>query len=299
MTTDATVSPGAPTPEISRVGVIGCGVMGSGIAEVCLRAGLEVVDLEVDERAIDAGRRRVEASLSRAVERGRLGADQRDAAVGRLGFTTAVADLGGVDLVIEAAVESEAAKRPLFAELDERLGELAILASNTSSIPISRLTSAARRHPERVIGMHFFNPVPVLKLVEITPALLTSETTFDRAAAFATGVLGKKVIRSSDRAGFIVNALLVPYLIGAIRMFESGFATAEDIDTGMVEGCAHPTGPLALLDLIGLDTMLFIAESMFDEYKDPRYAPPQVLRRMVDAGWLGRKSGRGFFEYAG
>ncbi len=280
------------------VGVVGCGLMGSGIAEVCARSDLEVVVVDVDETAVAAGMRRIETSLQRAMRSGKLAEPLGEAALSRIVFTTDLARLGGSELVIEAVSEDAEVKLRIFERLDaivER--EDAILASNTSSIPIMKLAMVTRR-PESVIGMHFFNPVPVLPLMELISSLLTSVSTADRAASFATEVLGKHVVRSKDRAGFIVNALLIPYLLSAIRMLETGFATAEDIDVGMVEGCAHPMGPLALTDLIGLDTTMAVSESLYEEFKEPLYAPPPLLNRMVDAGLLGRKSGRGFYEYA-
>jgi len=282
---------------IERVGVVGCGLMGSGIAEVCARAGLDVLVREAGPEAAEAGRARLVSSLDRGVAATKLTEGERDAALARLDFTTDLADLSDRQLVIEAVVEDEQMKVDIFSELDRVLSaDDAILASNTSSIPIMKLGTATGR-PEQVIGIHFFNPVPVLRLVEVVTSLMTSETTLDRAEAFATGDLSKRVIRSQDRAGFVVNALLVPYLLSAIRMMESGFASAEDIDTGMVEGCSHPMGPLRLTDLIGLDTTLAVAESLYEEFKEPLYAPPPLLSRMVDAGLLGRKAGRGFYEY--
>lgn len=280
------------------VGVVGCGLMGSGIAEVCARSGLEVVVVDVDEAAVAAGMRRIETSLQRAMRSGKLAEPLGEAALSRITFTTDLARLGGSELVIEAASEDAEVKLRIFERLDAVVERKdAILASNTSSIPIMKLAMVTGR-PESVIGMHFFNPVPVLPLMELISSLLTSDGTAQRAASFATEVLGKHVVRSKDRAGFIVNALLIPYLLSAIRMLETGFATAEDIDVGMVEGCAHPMGPLALTDLIGLDTTMAVAESLYEEFKEPLYAPPPLLNRMVDAGLLGRKSGRGFYEYA-
>ncbi|KWX00932.1 3-hydroxybutyryl-CoA dehydrogenase [Carbonactinospora thermoautotrophica] len=283
--------------DIRRVGVVGAGLMGSGIAEVCARAGLDVLVSERDAASAEAGRARVEKSLARAVRAKKISAEERDSALQRLRF---VADLGEMvdrDLVVEAVAEHEPTKLEVFAALDKVVERSdAIFASNTSSIPIMKLAMATSR-PEQVIGMHFFNPVPVLKLVELIPSLLSSEETQARVEAFATGVLGKTVVRSKDRAGFVVNALLIPYLLSAIRMLESGFASAQDIDNGMVLGCAHPMGPLALVDLIGLDTTKAVAESMYEEFKEPLYSPPPLLLRMVDAGLLGRKSGRGFYDY--
>jgi 3-hydroxybutyryl-CoA dehydrogenase len=285
-------------PGIERVGVVGCGLMGSGIAEVCARAGLDVVVREVDAEAAERGRTRLIASLDRGLQAGKLSEAERDAAASKLAFTTDLADLADRQLVIEAVVEDESLKSEVFATLDKVVtDDSAILASNTSSIPIMKLGTATQR-PEQVLGIHFFNPVPVLKLVELVTSLMTAPATSLRAEAFATDVLHKRVIRSQDRAGFVVNALLIPYLLSAIRMMESGFATADDIDTGMVEGCNHPMGPLRLTDLIGLDTTLAVAESLYQEFKEPLYAPPPLLSRMVEAGLLGRKTGRGFYEYA-
>ncbi|MFF3335296.1 3-hydroxybutyryl-CoA dehydrogenase [Streptomyces sp. NPDC002888] len=285
-------------PPIRKVGVVGCGLMGAGIAEVCARAGLDVVVHEVSEPAATAGRARLTASLDRGVRRGKLSGAERDTARDRIRVTTDLLDLADRDLVVEAATEDERVKVELFAALDKIVArEDALLASNTSSLPIMKLGMATTR-PHQVIGVHFFNPVPVLELVEIVPSLLTGTQTQSRAEDFVTGVLGKQVIRAQDRAGFVVNALLVPYLLSAIRMLESGFASAEDIDTGMVLGCAHPMGPLSLADLIGLDTLTAIAEAMYADFKDPLHAPPPLLLRMVEAGLLGRKSGRGFHAYS-
>lgn len=283
--------------DIARVGVVGGGLMGSGIAEVCARAGLDVLVAEIDAAAAEAGQRRIAKSLDRGVSSGKLSEDDRDAALKSIAFTTDLGDLADRQLVVEAIIEDEASKVDVFARLDKVVeDEGAILASNTSSIPIMKLGIATAR-PEQVIGIHFFNPVPVLHLVELVVSLMTSEATSAAADDFATNVLHKKVIRSKDRAGFVVNALLIPYLLSAIRMLESGFATAEDIDTGMVEGCNHPMGPLRLTDLIGLDTTLAVAQSLYEEFKEPLYAPPPMLSRMVEAGLLGRKTGRGFYDY--
>jgi 3-hydroxybutyryl-CoA dehydrogenase len=272
--------------------------MGSGIAEVCARAGLDVVVTEVSDDALKAGQARIEKSLARAVRNGKLTDDDRSAAQDRIRFTPTMDDFADRQLVVEAVAESEPAKTEVFTTLDKVVTDpAAVFASNTSSIPIMKLGMATSR-PQQVIGIHFFNPVPVLKLVELVPSLMTSADTKARAQAFAQGKLGKEVILSTDRAGFVVNALLVPYLLSAIRMLESGFASPEDIDTGMVQGCAHPMGPLALTDLIGLDTTKAIAESMYAEFKEPLYSPPPLLLRMVDAGLLGKKSNRGFYDYS-
>jgi 3-hydroxybutyryl-CoA dehydrogenase len=282
---------------VERIGVVGCGLMGSGIAEVCARAGLDVLVAETSPEALERGRARITASLEQAVRRGKLDADASAAALGRLRFTTDLGDYADRELVVEAVAEDEAIKVEVFSALDKVVTDReAILASNTSAIPIMKLAMATSR-PEQVIGIHFFNPVPVLSLVELVSSLLTGERTATRAEEFLTGTLGKHIIRAQDRAGFVVNALLVPYLLSAVRMFESGFASAEDIDSGMVLGCAHPMGPLRLLDLIGLDTTKAIAESLYDEFKEQLYSPPPLLLRMVDAGLLGKKSGRGFYEY--
>jgi 3-hydroxybutyryl-CoA dehydrogenase len=279
-------------------GVIGCGLMGSGIAEVLARAGRQVLVHEVDASAAESGRKRVESSLARAVRTGKLSEPEREQVLGRITVGWELEALADADVVIEAASEDEGVKIQLFRRLDALLvREDAVLASNTSSIPIMKLGTATRR-PEQVIGMHFFNPVPVLPLVEVVPSLLTSGETVRRVQHLAEQELGKTVILSQDRAGFIVNALLVPYLLSGVRMLESGFASAHDIDAGMVRGCAHPMGPLQLTDLIGLDTVKAIAESLYDEFKEPLFSPPPMLLRMVEAGLLGRKSGRGFYEYA-
>lgn len=283
--------------SIERVGVVGGGQMGSGIAEVSAKAGANVIVFEPTEELAEAGRKRVTSSLERAASKGKLSESDRDAALGRLTFTTNLADLADRQLVIEAVVEDEAVKGKIFAQLDELITDPdAVLASNTSSIPIMKI-AAATKNPSRVLGLHFFNPVPVLPLVELISTLVTSDDVVARTEEFASGVLGKKVVRCGDRSGFIVNALLVPYLLAAIRMAEAGVATVEDIDTAVVAGLSHPMGPLRLSDLIGLDTMKLIADSMYDEYKDPSYAPPPLLLRMVEAGQLGKKSGKGFYSY--
>lgn len=283
--------------DIARVGVVGCGLMGSGIAEVCARGGLDVLVVDAGEAAVKAGRERIEGSLANAVRRGKLDVGDAESAREALTFSWELESLADRDLIVEAVTEDEAVKTSIFRQLDQIVeGADAIVASNTSSIPIMKLAMATRR-PEHVVGLHFFNPVPVLPLVELVSSLVTSPETTERSAAFAADVLGKHVIRSQDRAGFIVNALLIPYLLSSIRMLESGFATAEDIDTGMVQGCAHPMGPLALSDLIGLDTTMAVARSLYEEFKEPLYAPPPLLCRMVEAGLLGRKSGRGFHTY--
>ncbi len=284
------------TKVIDRVGVVGCGLMGSGIAEVTARAGLEVVVTESSPSAAEAGMARVANSLKRAVTSGRLSDADHDATWQRMSFGHQLDALHDCDLVIEAVAEDEAMKIEVFGRLDDLCKPDAVLASNTSSIPIMKLARATKREAQ-VIGIHFFNPVPVLPLVELVTSLLTSPETATDIEQFAGDTLGKTVIRSRDRAGFIVNALLIPYILAAIRMLESGFATADDIDTGMVKGCAHPMGPLRLADLIGLDTVQAVAESLYSEFKEQLYAPPSLLLRMVEAGLLGRKAGRGFYEY--
>ena len=294
----ATAGSGGDTPAVEKVGVVGGGIMGSGIAEVAARSGCDVLLCEVSEAAAESAAARIAKSLARAEKSGKLSAAEREAAQGRLRTVTDLTELADRDLVIEAVVEDEAEKVAIFQALGKVVAPTALLASNTSSIPIMKL-AAVTPHPERVIGMHFFNPVPVLPLVELVPSLLTAPETVARADAYAAGRLGKHTVLSKDRAGFVVNALLIPYLLAAIRMVESGFASAEDIDTGMVDGCAHPMGPLALTDLIGLDTTMAVAQSRYAEFKEPLYAPPPLLLRMVEAGLLGRKAGRGFFDYGG
>jgi 3-hydroxybutyryl-CoA dehydrogenase len=282
--------------SIERVGVVGCGLMGAGIAEVCARAGLDVTVVESNDQAADAGHQRLTKSLTRAQERGKL--DNAEEVLGRIAISTELTALKDRELVVEAIVEDEPTKVALFRQLDEIVtGQGAILASNTSSIPIMKLGIATKR-PTHVLGVHFFNPVPVLSLVELVPSLITSSETIDKARSFVVDQLGKHPIESQDRAGFIVNALLIPFILSAIRMLESGFATAEDIDAGLVRGAAHPQGPLALADLIGLDTTKAVAESLYAEFKEPLYAAPPLLNRMVDAGLLGRKTGRGFYTYS-
>jgi 3-hydroxybutyryl-CoA dehydrogenase len=280
---------------MDRIGVVGCGLMGSGIAEVSARAGLEVVVVETSPEAVEAGRARLTRSLQRAQERGKLA--DADEVLGRIRVVEGLGALADRDLVVEAIVEDEATKVALFRELDEVVtSPNALLASNTSSIPIMKLAVATKR-PSHVLGVHFFNPVPVLSLVELVPSLLTAPESTERARAFVQDQLGKHAIDCQDRAGFVVNALLIPFILSAIRMVESGFASAEDIDEGLVRGAAHPQGPLALADLIGLDTTKAVAESLYEEFKEPLYAAPPLLARMVEARLLGRKTGRGFYTY--
>ncbi|HEY7629235.1 MAG TPA: 3-hydroxybutyryl-CoA dehydrogenase [Thermoleophilaceae bacterium] len=280
-----------------RISVVGGGLMGSGISEVCARAGLDVTVIESDNERVDAARERIEHSLDRGRRAGKLDDTEVADARGRIAYSASIEDAAGSDAAIEAIVELESAKRDVFRELDRILPDAEFLASNTSSVPIMKLAAETAK-PERVLGMHFFNPVPVLKLVELVRSIMTSEETIERARGFAQETLGKTCIDSQDRAGFVVNALLIPYLLSGIRMYESGFASKEDIDEGMVLGCAHPMGPLALADLIGLDTLQAVAESLYEEFRDPAAVAPAVLNRMVEAGLLGRKSGRGFYDYS-
>jgi len=280
---------------INKVGVVGCGLMGAGIAEVCARAGMDVIVAESSPSLADIGRTRLEKSLIRAEERGKI--DSATDVLDRIRVVSDLELLADRDLVVEAILEVEEAKIALFKQLDRIVtSPQAILASNTSSIPIMKIAVATAR-PSHVLGVHFFNPVPVLSLVELVPSLLTAAETTERARIFVEQTLGKHAIKCRDRSGFVVNALLIPFVLAAIRMVESGFATAADIDEGLVRGAAHPQGPLALADLIGLDTVKAVAESLYEEFKEPLYAPPPLLARMVDAGLLGRKTGRGFHTY--
>ena len=282
--------------EIKKVGVCGMGLMGAGIAQVAATSGYEVVALEAVQAALDKGLAGIKKSLDKFVEKGSLQAADRDAALGRLKTTTNVEDLKGCDLVIEAIVENIAAKKELFAKLDSLLAPHAIICSNTSSLCVIEMAAATKR-PKQVAGLHFFNPVPIMKLVEVVKTIVTDQATIDTLYAFAKK-LGKVPILAQDTPGFVVNRLLVPYLLYAIRMYEQGLASKEDIDEGMKLGCGHPMGPLTLLDFVGLDTTYYIAEIMFDEFKDPMFASPPLLKRMVLAGQHGRKSGRGFYDYS-
>lgn len=285
--------------SIEKVGVIGGGLMGSGITEVAARAGLDVIVIEISSDAAKAAAERVEGSLRKAESRGKIEPAEVTAVLERISFETDLETLADRDLVVEAASEDEQIKLELFRTLGQILTkEDAILASNTSSIPIVKLGAVSGR-AHHVMGVHFFNPAPVMQLVELIPSLTTSPETLDRMRTWVTETLGKKPIDATDRAGFVVNSLLVPYLLSAIRMYEAGYASAEDIDRGMVLGCGHPMGPLALSDLIGLDTVLAIGRSMYDEFKEPLYSPPPLLDRMVDAGLLGKKTGQGFYGYEG
>ncbi len=283
---------------LTRVGIVGGGIMGTGIAEVCARSGLEVTLVEVSDAAAEVARTRIERSLERAVSRGKLEAEVATDALDRLVCVDELDALADREIVIEAVIENREAKLDIFSRLPAIVESAeAILASNTSSIPIVELAVATGERSGQVLGLHFFNPVPVLSLVEIIPSLLTADDVSARARTFAAEQLGKDPIVAPDRAGFTVNALLVPYLLSAIRMFEQGLASAEDIDKGMVKGCAHPMGPLALADLIGLDTVMGVAETLYGEHREQLFAPPPLLQRLVAANLLGRKSGRGLYSY--
>jgi 3-hydroxybutyryl-CoA dehydrogenase len=281
--------------DIGQIGVVGAGFMGSGIAESAARAGVAVKLYEPAPEPLAHSRSTIEASVARAVKRERLTEDEGGALLGRIEWSTDLDALAESELVVEAIVEDEAIKAKTFRALDEAVRDDAILASNTSSIPIAGLAAATGR-PERVLGLHFFSPVPVMKLVEVVIGLDTAEDTVTRAAAFA-GQIGKTAIKTKDRSGFIVNFLLVPYLMAAVRMYEEGFASREDIDEGMKLGCGHPMGPLTLCDFIGLDVLYSVCDSLYEEFKRDEYAPPPLMKRMVVSGHLGRKTGRGFYEY--
>src|SRR5205809_3673739 len=282
--------------DIKRVGVLGCGLMGSGIAQVTAAAGYETVVRDVSKELLDRGRAGIEKSLAKFVEKGRLAAEGRDATLKRLSFTTTTADLKTCDIVVEAVTEDLELKNALWKELDGLCAPATIFASNTSSLTVAELAAATKR-ADRFVGLHFFNPVPLMQLVEVVRTVTTSDETFRRAFAFATS-LGKEAVAAKDNSGFIVNLLLVPYLLDAIRAVERGVGSVPDIDKAMQLGCGYPMGPLTLLDFVGLDTTYKIAEIMFTEYREQRYAPPPLLKRMVLAGMNGRKSGRGFYDYS-
>ena len=281
--------------DVKKVGVIGCGIMGSGIVEVCAKAGTEVTYVEVDDERVEQGRARIQKSLDRAVERGKLSEDDRGGTLGAIHGTADYEDIGDSDLVIEAATEDLETKLEVFRTLDTITRDDIVLATNTSSLPIVQMATQTKR-PDKVVGMHFFNPPPILKLLELIRAITTSDETMEFARGMAER-LGKTVVVAKDRAGFIVNYLLTYYLNSAIRMLEEEFATKEDIDAAVKLGLGHPMGPFELLDLIGLDTMMAVAEVLYDEFRDPDVAPPPMARRMVHAGFLGRKSGKGFYDY--
>ena len=282
--------------DVRKVGVVGCGIMGSGIVEVCAKAGLDVTFVEADEMRRERGQQSIERSLAKAVERGKLDPAGRDEALGRITGSTDPPDLADADLIIEAVTEDLDIKLDVFRRLDELVRPDVVLATNTSSMPIAELAAVTKR-PDKVVGMHFFNPPPVMKLLEIVRALTTSEETVGFARAVGER-LGKTTVLAKDRAGFIVNFLLVPYLNAAVQMLQDEFATREDIDTAVQLGLSHPMGPLTLIDLIGLDTALHVSNVLYDEFKDPIYSPPTLLKRMVSAGYLGRKSGKGFYDYS-
>ena len=281
---------------IEKLGVVGCGLMGSGIAQTAAQAGLQVTVREVSTELIDKGFANIDKSLARLVQRGTLSAADRDAARKRLRPTTKLEDLAGCDLIIEAITEQLAAKKQLFRALDQFCPPQTIYASNTSSLSITEMAVATRR-PERLVGLHFFNPVPIMKLAEVIRTIATDPKVYEDAAALAVR-MGKTAVRTSDRTGFVVNRLLVPYLLDAVRALEEGVASIPDIDQAMKLGCGHPMGPLTLLDFVGLDTTYYIANIMFDEFKERRFSPPPLLKRMVIAGWNGRKAGRGFYDYS-
>jgi 3-hydroxybutyryl-CoA dehydrogenase len=282
--------------DVRKVGVVGCGIMGSGIVEVCAKAGMDVTFVEVDEERAERGRQAIERSMSKAVEKGKLEGSARDEAMGRITASTSIEDLADSDLVIEAVTEDMDTKLEVFRRLNELTRPEVVMATNTSSLPIANLAAVTKR-PDKVLGVHFFNPPPVMKLLELVRALTTSEEVITFARGFAERI-GKTPVLAKDRAGFIVNFLLVPYLNSSIQMLDEGFATREDIDAGVQLGLGHPMGPLTLADLIGLDTMLQVSNVLYDEFKDPIYSPPTLLKRMVAAGYLGRKTGRGFYDYS-
>ncbi|MDX1675133.1 MAG: 3-hydroxybutyryl-CoA dehydrogenase [Longimicrobiales bacterium] len=283
--------------EIKKVAVVGCGLMGSGIAEVAARSGYATVVREVNDELLEDGLGRIRKSMDRAVDKGKMEPDDRDAAMDRIEGTTQLDDLADADLVIEAIVEELDAKTKLFGTLEDICGDATVFASNTSSLTITEMAAATDR-PDRFLGLHFFNPVPVMKLVEVVRTIATGETAHAAAMDFVTS-LGKEPIEAKDASGFIVNRLLVPYMLDAIRSLEQGLGTIEDIDTGMELGTGYPMGPFTLSDFVGIDTLFKIAEIMHEEYAEPRFAPPPLLRRMVTLGYYGRKSGRGFYDYSG
>jgi 3-hydroxybutyryl-CoA dehydrogenase len=281
--------------EIKQVGVVGCGQMGGGIAQVCAQAGYRVTVSEINEELLSKGLSSIKSSLTKSLEKGRITQQDKDSILARIKGTTNMKDFGNCDLVIEAASENLDLKKQIFAELDKICPKSAILATNTSCLSIIEMAMATTR-PDKVLGLHFFNPAPVMKLLEVVKTIATSEKTLEAGKSFGQS-LGKTVIVAQDAPGFVVNRLLVPQLLHAIRMLEAGVATKEDIDTGVTTGLNHPLGPLSVADLVGLDTLYFIANSIYDEFKDPQFAPPILLKNMVAAGWFGRKTGKGFYEY--
>lgn len=281
---------------IEKVGVAGCGLMGSGIAQVAAQAGCAVAVCEISPQVLEKGLKTIEKNLARLVEKGTIGASERDQVRGRLRGTTSLDDLRNSDIVIEAIIEQLPAKKELWTALDRVCPAKTIFASNTSSLSITEMAAFTRR-PDRFVGLHFFNPVPVMKLVEVIRTIATDAHVYEQAVAFGA-MLGKTPVRTGDRTGFIVNRLLVPYLLDAVRALEQGVGSIEDLDASMKLGCGYPMGPLTLLDFVGLDTTFYIANIMFDEFKEQRFAPPPLLKRMVLAGWNGRKAGRGFYDYA-
>jgi len=281
--------------EIKKVGVVGCGIMGGGIAQISAQSGYQVVVSEINDELLNKGLAAINSVLSRNVEKGRMSQEDKDATMARIKGTTNTKDFSDCDLVIEAVIENMDLKKKVFADLDKICPKHAILATNTSCLSVIDMAKATQR-PEKVLGMHFFNPVPVMRLLELVKTILTSEETLETARKFGEAI-GKTVSVSPDIPAFVVDQLANPFILDAIRMVENGVATAEDIDTGVRMGLNHPMGPLALADLVGLDTILFIANALYDELKDPKFAPPTLLKKMVAAGWLGRKTGKGFYEY--
>ncbi len=281
--------------EIKKVGVVGCGQMGSGITQVCAQAGYQVIVSEISSELLNKGLASIRSRLTREVEKGRLSEQDQNSAINRIKGTTDTKDFADRDLVIEAAIENMDLKKKIFAELDKICPKHAILATNTSCLSIIDMAMVTSR-PDRVLGLHFMNPVPVMKLLEIVKTIATSDETLEAGQTFGKS-LGKTIVIAKDTPGFIVNCLLIPYLLNAIRMLDAGVATKEDIDAGITLGLNHPMGPLTLADLVGIDTLLFIADAMYAEFKDPQYAAPTLMRKMVTAGWLGRKAGKGFYEY--
>lgn len=281
--------------EIKKVGVVGCGLMGSGIAQVCAQSGYHVVVSEINDELLNKGLALIGTSLTKSVDKGRLSQENKDAILARIKGTTNTNDFSNCDLAIEAAIENMDLKKKIFAELDKICPRHAILATNTSCMSIIDMAMATTR-PDKVLGVHFFNPAPVMKLIEIVRTVATSEETFEIGKNFGQS-LGKTVVVAQDAPGFIVNRLITPFLLNAIRMLETGVATREDIDTAVNLGLNHPMGPLALTDLVGLDTVYFISNSIYEEFKDPQFAPPILMKKMIAAGWLGRKTGKGFYEY--